>query len=46
MIKTYQMVMKLYPWVSEEDALRIADKAEKQRNDCMYDEAHKLKSQN
>lgn len=43
-IQLYKMVMKLYPWVSEKEARRIADKAEKQRNDFMYDEAQKLKA--
>lgn len=41
----YKMIMKLYPWVSEKDARRIAHEAERRRNDHMFDEANKLKQQ-
>lgn len=39
----YKMVMKLYPWVSEADARKIAHEAETKRNDHMFDAAHRLK---
>lgn len=37
------MVMKLYPWVAEKDARKIADEAETKRNDHMFDAANRLK---
>jgi hypothetical protein len=39
----YKMVMKLYPWVSDADARKIAHEAETKRNDYMFDAAQKLK---
>ena len=40
---TAEQIMERYPWVSEEDAERIAKLAETRAQQVIYDEATRLK---